>query len=172
MINEFLNVFPDKEVCVNEIFEKHKFVYDHQVLKKGVFVNGDEIFHVHIENNTKENYHFVQNDECVMLSIKGGQCDFVLFNSGVIHFVEVKATNDNLSTHKKKIYKQLENTFKYYSEFLDKFDLRYALACFEAVNPRGYTKRKIPQSSKSEKKVLFKTKYSVDLSEGNYIVFE
>ncbi|WP_288244295.1 hypothetical protein [uncultured Chryseobacterium sp.] len=113
MIDNFITVFSGKELCINEISEKHKFVYDHPVLKKGIFVNGDEVFHVHIENDGKENYHFVQNDECVMLSVKGGQCDFVLFNSDVIHFVEVKATNDNLSTHKKKIYKQLENTFKY-----------------------------------------------------------
>ena len=50
--------------------------------------------------------------------------------------------------------------------------MKEALAVFESVNPRGYTKRKVPQSSNSEKKVLFKTKYNITLLEGNYIKFE
>lgn len=172
MIAEFRNVFPEKNLCCSEITEKHTFAYDDEVSKKGIFVEADKLYHVHIENNVNENYHFVQNDNCVMLSEKNGQCDFVIFNSFKIHFIEIKATKDNKASHRKKIYKQLENTFKHYREFLENFEMKDALAVFESVNPRGYTKRKIPQSSISEKKVLFKTKYDIDLYEGNYIKFE
>lgn len=172
MIGDFLYVFPTKNLCINEISGKHKFVYEHPTLKKGIFVNGDEIHHVHIENTLNENYLFVQNDDCVMISVKGGQCDYVIFNSEQIHFVEIKATDENLKNHKQKIYKQLENTFKYYKDFLEKFENKFALACFESINKRGYTKRKIPQSSKSEKKLLFKMKYNIELLEGNFIKFD
>lgn len=172
MIAEFNNVFPLKNLCCTEISDIHKFAYDDEVLKTGVFVEANEIYHVHIENTTTENYHFVQNDNCVMLSEKNGQCDFVVFNSNKIHFIEIKATKDNKANHRKKIYKQLENTFKCYNEFLEKFEIKEALAVFESVNPRGYTKRRVPQSSNSEKKVLFKTKYNITLLEGNYIRFE
>lgn len=172
MIDSFLTDFPDKLTCSQEVLDKHIFIYDDPVLKKGTFVNADESFHVHIQNERSGSYYFIQNDECIMLSVKGGQCDFVLFNKETIHFIEVKATNDNLSTHKKKVYKQLENTFRYYRDFLENFEFRFALACFESVNSKGYTKRKIPQSSKSEKKVLFKLKYNIELLEGNYIRLE
>jgi len=172
MIAEFNNLFPLKNLCCTEIFDKHKFVYDDEALKKGVFVVAHKLYHIHIENNINESYHFVQNDNCVMLSEKNGQCDFVIFNSNKIHFIEIKATEDNKANHRKKIYKQLESTFKYYKEFLENFETKEALAVFESVNPRGFTKRRIPQSSKSEKKVLFKIKYNIELFEGNYIKFE
>jgi Holliday junction resolvase-like predicted endonuclease len=175
MIESFLEVFPSREKCVTEISNKHSFVYEHPDLKKGVFVNDNEIFHVHIENDSFENYHFVQNDDCVMKSVKGGQCDYVVFNKEIIHFIEVKASKGTLKTIsslKKDVYKQLENTFKFYMDFLEKFENRFALACFENVNHRGYTKRKIPQSSKSEKKLLFKMKYNIELLEGNFIKFD
>jgi len=172
MIAEFNDIFPLKELCSVEISDRHKFAYDDEASKKGIFVSGNEIYHVHLENAMNENYHFVQNDNCVMLSEKNGQCDFVVFNSNKINFIEIKATKDNRANHRKKIYKQLENTFKQYKEFLENFDHKEALAVFESVNPRGYTKRKVPQSSASEKKVLFKLKYNIDLFEGNYILFD
>ena len=172
MIVEFNDIFVGTDSCVNEIVDKHKFILEDDTLMKGVFVNANELHHIHIENKILENYFFVQNDDCVMKSISGGQCDYVIFNSKNIHFVEVKATNQNLKTHKQKLYKQLENTFKFYKDFLEKFEMKFALVCFEHKNQNGYTKRKVPQSSLSEKKVLFKTNYNVDLFEGNYISFE
>lgn len=172
MINEFSLFFEDKDLCITEILDKHTFVFEDEKSKKGVFVKDNEIYHVHIENLKKEIFHFIQNDDCVMVNVKGGQCDYVIFNIEHIHFIEVKATNQNLKAHKQKLYKQLENTFKYYKEFSEKFETRYALVCFESINPKGYTKRKVPQSSNSEKKLIFKTKYNVELLEGNYIKFE
>ena len=172
MINEFEKNFIGKDSCIVEIVDKHKFVYEDEILKKGVFVKASEPYHIHVENNLNESYHFVQNDDCVMKSVKGGQCDYVLFNSKTIHFVEVKATNQNLKTHKQKLYKQLENTFIHYKEFYENFSERFALVCFENINQRGYTKRKIPQSSNSEKKLLFNMKYKINLIEGNYLKFE
>lgn len=172
MIAEFISVFPDKYSCVIEIMDKHRFAYDDETLKYGIFVSADELYHVHIENKTIENYHFVQNDNCLMINEKGGQCDFVIFNSNKIHFIEIKGTDKNKANHRKKIYNQLENTFKYYKEFLEKFEFKIALACFESLNKRGYTKRKIPQSSNSEKKILFKNKYDINLFEGNYVKFD
>jgi Holliday junction resolvase-like predicted endonuclease len=172
MINEFDHLFENTESCRTEIVDKHTFVYEDEISKKGVFVQDNEVYHVHIENLRKESFHFIQNDDCVMKSIKGGQCDYVVFNNENIHFVEVKATNQNLKTHKQKLYKQLENTFKYYKGFTEKFETKHALVCFESINPRGYVKRKIPQSSNSEKKVLFKMLYNIELVEGNYIKLE
>lgn len=172
MIHEFNLFFENKTSCVTEILDRHSFVLEDEKSKKGVFVKNSEIYHIHIENLRKENFYFIQNDDCIMVNVKGGQCDYIVFNSENIHFVEVKATSQNLKEHRKKMYKQLENTFKYYKGFYEKFDIKYALMCFESINPKGYTKRRIPQSSKSEKKVLFKTKYNVDLFEGNYIKLE
>lgn len=79
MIDSFLTDFPDKLTCSQEVLDKHIFIYDDPVLKKGTFVNADESFHVHIQNERSGSYYFIQNDECIMLSVKGGQCDFVLF---------------------------------------------------------------------------------------------
>lgn len=172
MIASLLEFFSSRETCVTEISNKHSFVYEHPDLKKGVFVKANEIHHIHIQNELDINYFFIQNDDCVMINEKGGQCDYVIFNNVKLHFVEVKATDSNLKVHKQKMYKQLENTFKFYKFFLEKFENRFALACFENINHRGYTKRKIPQSSKSEKKLLFKMKYNIELLEGNYIKFD
>lgn len=172
MIIDFLEVFPSKDSCINLISEKHIFVYEDSTSKKGIFVKANEVHHIHIQNDIDDDCFFVQNDDCVMISEKGGQCDYVIFNSEKLYFVEVKATDANLKTHKQKMYKQLENTFKFYKNFLEKFENKFALACFENINPRGFTKRKIPQSSKSEKKLLFKMKYDIELLEGNYIGFD
>ncbi|SIR25126.1 hypothetical protein [Chryseobacterium sp. RU33C] len=172
MIREFERFFDQKDLCILEILDKHTFIYEDEVSKKGVFVQDNEIYHIHIENLKRENFHFIQNDDCVMKSVEGGQCDYVVFNNEHLHFVEVKATNQNLKTHKKKLYRQLENTFKYYKGFMEKFEAKHALVCFESINPRGYVKRKIPQSSNSEKKVLFKMLYNIELVEGNYIKLE
>lgn len=172
MINEFDHLFESTELCRIEVFNRHTFVYENEISKKGIFVLDSEVYHVHIENLNKKSFHFIQNDDCVMKSIKGGQCDYVIFNNEHIHFIEVKATNQNLKTHKQKLYKQLENTFKYYKEFIEKFETKYALVCFESINPRGYVKRRIPQSSNSEKKILFKMLYNIELVEGNYIKLE
>lgn len=172
MISEFSKLSSTEISCVIKIVHKHTFVYEDPISKKGVFVNADVIHHIHIENENDEGFYFVQNDDCVMINERGGQCDYIVFNNKELHFVEVKATNENLKTHKKKLYKQVENTFRYYKDFLDIFENKFALVCFESVGPRGYTKRKIPQASKSEKVILFKLKYNVNLQEGNYIKFE
>lgn len=169
MIHQLREAFPEIEVnCLKTITNKHTFVFENQILKKGVFVNANENFHLHIENKTNSYFYFVQNDDCVMKSVKGGQCDYVIGNNQSLFFTEIKVATGNLANHRKEAYLQLENTFKYYSKkinFENNFHLN-ALICF----PKK--KRIAPQPSKSTKKKEFKIKYQINLEEGNYILFE
>ena len=104
-----------------------------------------------------------------MKEVKGGQCDYVILNSKELYFVDVKVSLEvgRFSNHRKKAYNQIENTFKYYSERLNfpKNYLLYGLVCFPS-------KRRIIKSSVSTRRKEFKKKYSIDLKEGNYILFE
>lgn len=67
MIHQLREAFPEIEVnCLTTITNKHTFVFENQILKKGVFVNDTEKYHLHIENKTNSYFYFVQNDDCVM----------------------------------------------------------------------------------------------------------
>ena len=167
MIHLIEDAFPEIQECLSSFKEKHIYVFENNELKKGVFVANTQPKHLHIENKTNSNYHFVQNDDCVMHNVKGGQCDYVIFNSKDFHFVDVKVAKDNIANHSKKAYLQIENTFKYY---LSKIDFPsncflHGLVCFPS-------KRRIVKSSESSKRKEFKIKYSIDLKIANYILFE
>ena len=168
MINQILEAFPQIENnCLTAIMDKHTFVFEDPNLKKGVFVSANEKYHLHIQNNINSQYHFIQNDDCVMKSVKGGQCDYVIFNDYCIYFTEIKATNENLSIRRREGLKQLENTIKFYLKQIESFNLetKNALICFEK------SKRIAPQASVSSKRKEFKNKYQINLQEGNYIEF-
>lgn len=169
MIALIQDAFPHiiENVCLNSINNKHSFVFEDNRLNKGVLVSDSENFHLHIENNTNDYFHFLQNDGCIMNNIKGGQCDYVVLNSNSLHFVDAKIAKGNFSNHRRDAYNQIENTFKYYSQkidFSEDYNL-YGMVCFPS-------RRRIVQSSKSTKRKEFKTKYKIDLREGNYILFE
>ena len=169
MINQIREAFPNiEENCLITITDKHTFVFEDQELKKGVFVNANEKYHLHIQNNTNSEYHFIQNDDYVMKSVKGGQCDYVVLNDNCIYFTEIKATDENLSVRRQKGIKQLENTIKFYLKKIDSIDLesKNAIICFDN------NKRIAPQASVSTKRKEFKMKYQIDLHEGNYISFD
>ena len=97
---------------------------------------------------------------------KGGQCDYVVFNSIDLHFIDIKVAKDGFANHKKKAYKQIENTFKFYDDKLDFPNdlLLHGLVCFP-------NKKRIIKPSESTKRKEFKTKYNIDLTIGNYILF-
>ena len=169
MIALIQEAFPDiiENVCLSSINNKHTFVFEDNQLNKGVLVSDRENYHLHIENNTNDYFHFLQNDDCVMKNIKGGQCDYVVLNSNSIHFIDAKIAKGNYSNHRREAYNQIENTFKYYSQkinFSEQYNI-YGMVCFPS-------KRRIVQSSKSTKRKEFKIKYRIDLKEGNYILFE
>ncbi len=169
MIHQLREAFPKIEVnCLTTITNKHTFVFENQILKKGVFVNANEKYHLHIQNNINSEYHFIQNDDCVMKSVKGGQCDYVIFNDYSIYFTEIKATKENLSVRRKIGLKQLESTIKFYIKKIESINLesKNALICFDN------SKRIAPQASVSSKRKEFKNKYDINLQEGNYILFE
>jgi hypothetical protein len=166
MINKLRTAFPEIEVdCLKTISDKHVFVFEAET---GIFVTAKEKYHLHIENKTNASYYFIQNDNCVMKTVKGGQCDYVICNNNSIYFAEIKVAIGNLANHRKEAYKQLENTFKYYSKLIDlsAIESLNALVCF----PR---KRRIaPKASESTKRKEFKNNYRLNLQEGNYIAFE
>ncbi len=168
MINQLREAFPQIEVdCLTTITDKHTFVFEDQNLKKGVFVNANEKYHLHIQNNINSQYHFIQNDGCVMKSVKGGQCDYVICNNQVICFTEIKVAEGNYANHRKDAYNQLENTFKHYSNLIDFSIIENlnALVCFPSP-------RRIVKASASTKRKEFKVNYRLNLQEGNYILFE
>lgn len=169
MIVAIQEAFPHiiENICLNTIKNRHTFVFEDNHLNKGIFVSDAEKYHLHIENTSNDFFHFLQNDNCVMKTVKGGQCDYVILNSNCLHFVDAKIAQGNFSNHRKEAYNQIENTYKYYSErinFNDDYNL-YGMVCFP-------TKRRIVQPSRSTKRKEFKIKYSIDLREGNYILFE
>lgn len=165
MINQLREAFPQIEVdCLTTITEKHTFVFESE---KALFVTAKDKYHLHIENKTNNEFYFIQNDNCVMKTIKGGQCDYVICSNLSIHFTEIKVAEGNLANHRKEAYSQLENTFKYYAHrinFTNINDLN-ALVCFP-------NKRRIVKSSESTKRKEFKIKYKINLEVGNYISFE
>lgn len=169
MIDQIREVFPNitEEVCLNSINNKHTFVFEDIDNGKGIFVSDKDLYHLHIENNSNDFFHFLQNDNCVMKRIRGGQCDYVIFNQREIHFTDVKVAKGNFQNHRKDAYSQIENTYKYYSDKIvfSNNILLYGLVCFPS-------KRRIVQSSKSTKRKEFKINYNIDLKEGNYILFE
>lgn len=169
MMDQILEAFPQiEENCLTIITDKHTFVFEDPKLKKGVFVNAKEKYHFHIQNNTNSPFNFIQNDDCVMKSVKGGQCDYVILNDHCVYFTEIKATNENLSIRRTKGIKQLENTIKFYLKKIDSINLdsKNAIICFDNH------KRIAPQASVSSKRKEFKNKYQIDLHEGNYILFD
>lgn len=165
MISRLREAFPQIEVeCLTTITSKHTFVFESE---SPIFVSDKEKYHLHIENKTNVEFYFIQNDDCVMKTVKGGQCDYVIFNNQSIYFTEVKVAKGNLANHRKEAYSQLENTFKYYSNLID---FRFinnlnALVCFP-------NKRRIVKPSTSTKRKEFKIKYRLNLVESNYILLD
>lgn len=139
-----------------------------QTLKRGIFVSAKDKYHLHLEKKHTKDLNFIQNDDCVMKSFKGGQCDYIIFDSKTVYFHEIKATKENLSNRRKDALKQLENTIKFYfeKELFINYENKNALITFDN------NKRIAPQASKSTKRKEFKVKYNVNLDEGNYILFE
>ncbi len=169
MIDQIQTVFPHivENICLSSINNKHTFVFEDNQQNKGVIVTDKDNYHLHIENKTNNYFYFLQNDGCIMSNVKGGQCDYIVLNSNSLHFVDAKIAKGNYSRHRKDAYKQIENTYRHYSEkinFPEDYNL-FAMVCFPS-------KRRIVQSSKSTKRKEFKIKYSVNLNEGNYILFE
>lgn len=169
MINQIQEAFPHiiENVCLNSINDKHTFIFEDKEQNKGIIVSDKDNYHLHIENKTKYYFHFLQNDDCVMKNIKGGQCDYVIFNNQSIYFTEIKIAAGHLANHRKNAYDQIENTFKFYSReinFVNDYIVN-ALVCFP-------TKRRIVKPSESTKKKEFKIKYQIHLQIGNYILFD
>lgn len=84
MINKLREAFPQIETdCLITIIDKHTFVFEEE---KAVFVSHKDKHHLHIENKTNTEFYFIQNDDCVMKTEKGGQCDYVICNNQSIFF--------------------------------------------------------------------------------------
>lgn len=169
MIAQIREAFPQIENCLITFNDIHKYIFEDNNLKQGVFVNGTDIHHLYVENRTNSDIHFIQNDDCVMINVRKGQCDYVIFNSRDFHFIDVKVASSlaGLSNHRKKAYSQIENTYKHYAELID-FPMNcllHGLVCFPS-------KRRIVKPSESTKRKEFKTKYNIDLQISNYILFE
>lgn len=169
MIDQIRHAFPHsiENVCLSSFQHKHTFVFEDKEQNKGIIVSGKDNYHLHIENKINEYFHFLQNDDCVMKSVKGGQCDYVIFNNQSIYFTEIKVAQSNIRNHSQNAYSQIENTFKFYSKKIN-FSNDYvlnALVCFP-------NKRRIVKPSESSKKKEFKIKYRMNLQIGNYISFD
>ena len=165
MINQLREAFPQIEVnCLTTIIDKHTFVFENE---KAFFVSDRDKYHLHIENKTNTLFYFIQNDDCIMKKVKGGQCDYVICNDQSFYFTEIKVATGNLSNHRKEAYSQLENTFKFYSKIIDFSTIENlnALVCFPS-------QRRIINASASSKRKEFKIKYRLNLQIGNYISFE
>jgi hypothetical protein len=167
MIEQLSNIFPQFNNCLSILTDKHVYVFENNETQKGEFVSAKQNYHLHIENKTNGQFYFLQNDDCIMINEKNGQCDYLIFNENEINFTEIKVAKGNLKNHRKDAYKQIENTFKFYSNaitFSNKILLN-ALVCFPS-------KRRIVKPSESTKRKEFKNKYNIALRTGNYLLLE
>lgn len=165
MIIQLREAFPQIETnCLTAITDKHTFVFE---AEKGKFVSSKDKYHLHIENKTNTEIYFIQNDDCVMKTVKGGQCDYVICNNQNICFTEIKVAKGNKANHRKDAYDQIENTFKHYFNLIDFSTIENlsALVCFPSP-------RRIVKASASTKRKEFKVNYRLNLQEGNYISFD
>lgn len=170
MIDDLLSSFPNiiSNGCLKNIENEDSYIFENTEIKQGVFVTVNQKYHLHVQKTSNRNLYFIQNDDCVMNSDDGKQCDYILFNDNTVFFCEIKATNKNLSKRRKEALKQIENTIKFYfkKELFINHERKNALITFD-------NKKTIaPQASKSTKRKEFKVKYDVNLDEGNYILFE
>ncbi|PIF33220.1 hypothetical protein CLU81_3801 [Flavobacterium sp. 9] len=164
MILHLKEAFPGIESnCLKTISDKHTFVFEAENV---LLVSSKESWHLHIENKLNTDFYFIQNDNCVMKTVKGGQCDYVICNNQEVFFTEVKVAKGNQANHRKDAYLQLENTFKHYSKLINfkPYSLN-AVVCFPS-------RRRIVKASASTKRKEFKDSYKLNLIEGNYISFE
>lgn len=169
MIAVIQEAFPEIDNCLSIVADKHSYIYEDSELKKGLFVSKTDEKHLHIENHSNHPFYFLQNDECVMKTEKGGQCDYVVFNNSKFYFIEVKTASKNILNRKTKVraYDQIENTYKFYSKKIDFSNELFLIGMICVSNSK-----RIVQTSKSTKRKEFKIKYKIDLQEGNYILFE
>lgn len=167
MIQEIEAIIPNiKEGnCIKELNNRHHFLLDTE--NGFILVRDIDFYQLHVEKTNQTRVYIIQNDNCVMIDAKGGQCDLLLLNKYKLYLVEIKGTQDNKSNHRRKAYKQIENTYKFYSSYLNfpKDYILNALVCFK-------NKRRIVQASASTQKKIFKVKYNINLVEGNYILFD
>lgn len=164
MIQNLRKAFPGIEKnCLKIINDKHTFVFEADEV---LFVSSKDVWHLHIEDKSKSDFYFIQNDNCIMKTVKGGQCDYVICNNQEVFFTEVKVAKGNQANHRKDAYSQLENTYKHYSNLIDfeAYSLN-AVVCFP-------TKRRIVKASASTKRKEFKDSYKLNLIESNYILFD
>ena len=156
MISDFKSIFNDKLSCINNMADRELYIAEENKLVK--FVSNDDEFHLRIINENMINYHFIKNDDCVMKSVEGGQCDWIVTYQNTFIYIENK---DNLkikssSKNQNKAYKQLINTHNFYSDKLD----------FVNKNLRALvvlSKMKVTNTSHATKRLEFKEKYNIDL---------
>ena len=169
MITVIQEAFPEiqERGCVTEINEKHLYIIEDLATKKAKFVSKTAENHLHIENSCSSTYYFIQNDACVMQFEDTKQCDYVIFNNLDFYFCEIKVAIKikTKSNHKLNAYKQLESTYKFYS---DKISFSNIVLHAIIVFP---SKKRIVQASSSSKRKAFKVAFNIDLKETNYIHF-
>jgi hypothetical protein len=156
MISEFKSIFKDKSTCLIEINDNVLYIAEEKKFAK--FVGKDDDFHFKVVNENSIKYHFIQNDDCVMKSFKGGQCDWIITHENTFIFIENKENLKIKSTSKNqnKAYKQLINTHIFYSS-----KLNFTNKNIKAVIT--LSKMKVSNTSHSTKRAEFKEKYNIDL---------
>lgn len=135
---------------------------------KGVLVNGTDEYHLAISNPRKTEIYLIQNEECVMHSKDGKQCDWILLNKDELYFIENKKVKNKSRKRnaKNEAYKQFESTFSFYSKAILRLGDKnlFAIVCFPS-------KLRVPSSSESTKKKEFRRKYNINLLVQNFIEF-
>ena len=94
MIEQLYEVFPQLNNCLSIFSDKHVYLFENNQSQKGEFVSGKQIYHLHIENKTNGQFYFLQNDDCIMINEKNGQCDYLIFNGNEINFTEIKVVKE------------------------------------------------------------------------------
>lgn len=159
--------FPDleKDICF-KILENR--IYYLQEIKDSTvqFKTEEEYWNLCLENEKLKEILFLENEYSIMKNEDSKKCDWVLFESDNLYFIESKDVKLRGRTKERiDATKQLIATIEFYKTKIDFNTVKiFSQICFKSNS-------KIVKAGDQARKVLFK-QYNSEFSEGNLIIFK
>lgn len=183
-----LQFFPNLEACIEthlqsfgvkdeQTDEKPAFTVMLTLEEMDYFKNADFPKPTHldflVENNTKQNVHFVAIDACLLHKEMGGQCDFAIFDEKTFAFVDIKDVKTNQRRYvKEKAISQLKNTFDIFMAKGISFEKQEMYAIIGFTFQQSYTQsHPKAKSNRAADLLFFEDNYKATLLEINTFEF-
>lgn len=166
-IEQLLAHFPDieKDICYKTLQNIVHYLED---IKDAVtsFKSEEEYWNLCIENDNSKEILLLENEFSIMKNETSKKCDWVLFESNNLYFVESKDVKmRGRAKERKDAIKQLIATIQFYNSRIDLSSIKlFSQVCFKSNS------RIIKTGNQARKKMF--SEYNSDFIEGNHIVFE